>query len=122
MKDGDKGMGSRDCGMRNLANNGIRGLKNRLDLVHIVGGVPLLDESDLSVGGPGTFDLRVASEAVEEVVGVAGEVLRDVEALDAQLGLGRGRLGNRVFFGLEDGSFEGRGREFDDQGSGFGGG
>ena len=48
-----------------------------------VGGVPLLDEADLPVGGPGALDLLVVAEAVEEVVGVAGKVLRDVEALDA---------------------------------------
>ena len=48
-----------------------------------VGGVPLLDEADLPVGGPGSLDLLVAAETVEEVVGVAGEVLRDVESFDA---------------------------------------
>ena len=106
--------------LENLANNSVRGLENGLHLMYEVGGVSLLDEADLAVCCPGSFHLLMFAEAVEEVVGVGGEVFSDVESSDAQLRLCSSRLGGGVLLGFEDGQFQGVGDKFDDKGSRLG--
>jgi hypothetical protein len=97
---------------------GVDRVEYRFHLVNEVVCVALLDEADLAVDGPDPTGALVLLEELHEGVGGSGEVLRQIEALDAKGLFLVVRPREGVFAHDEDGRFDGRCGEVDDDGRG----